>query len=144
MACPSSTARSGSAANVVVEDTLVLRVKTWQISNSVGESAWGDSDSAGFTNRKAARRDATGSFTGVFDTGRKPYNVFNPGDAVKLVLWESASDYYAFPCALIQSYDVTYDNDTKEVVEYSVGFGADGIFYYPGETNAPTETLPSS
>lgn len=144
MTTNSSGARGGADGKVVVEDTLILRAKTWQLNNVTSESAWGDSDSQGYTNRKEARKDATGSFTGVFDTNRKPYAVFSPGDIVKLVLWENATDYYAFPCALIQGYDVTYDMDTKEVVEYTASWGADGIFYYPGQSGAPSETLPAS
>ena len=137
MVANSSTARAGNLGKAVVDDTLVARLKTWSFNPIVGESAWGDSDSAGFTNRKAARKDGTGSMTGAFDTTSKVYDLFVPGDIVKLVLWEDATDYWVMPCALIQSFDVTYDNDTKEVVEWSADFGADGQYYKPGEAVVP-------
>lgn len=142
MVANSSTARSGELGKAVVDDVLVARLKNWSLNPTTSETAWGDSDSAGFTNRKNARKDATGSMTGAFDDGSKPYDLFVAGDIVKLVLWENASDYWALPCALIQSFTITYDQDTKEVVEWSSDFGADGIYYYPGEAGAPVETLP--
>jgi hypothetical protein len=38
---------------------------------------------------------------------------------------------------------MTYDQDSKEVVEWTADFGADGKYYYPGESGAPVETLPT-
>lgn len=143
MSCSSSTARTGSAGKAVVDDTLVARLTEWTFNPTADESAWGDSDSAGYTNRVSGRKDGTGSITGKFDTTNKVYDLFMPGDTVKLVLWESATDYWVLECALITSFTVTYNQDTKEVVEWSADFGADGKYYYPGESGAPTEILPS-
>jgi len=61
------------------------------------------------------------------------------------VLWESStdSDYWVFPCVLIQSFSIDVNPDTKEVITWSATAGTDGIYYYPGESGAPSETLPS-
>lgn len=137
------SARSGELGKAVVDDTLVARLKSWNLNPTSSETAWGDSDSGAYTNRKRARKDATGSMTGAFDSDSKVYDLFEEGDIVKLVLWETATDYWALPSALIQSFDLTYNQDTKEVVEWSADFGADGQYYKPGASGAPTETLPS-
>jgi len=143
MTCSSSSARTGELGKVVVDDTLVARITQWSFNPTAAESAWGDSDSGGYTNRVAARKDGTGSMTGKFDTDSKVYDLFMPGDTVKIVLWESATDYWVLECALITSFTVTYDQDSKEVVEWSADFGADGKYYYPGEAGAPVEVLPA-
>ena len=142
--CPSSTARTGEDGYVTVDGTLVARLTQWSFNPTAAESAWGDSDSAGYTNRKAARKDGTGSMTGKFDTSNKVYDLFMPGDAVELVLWESKTEYWALPCAIITSFEVTYDQDSKEVVEWTADFGADGKYYYPGESGAPSHTFPAT
>jgi len=139
-----STARTGHLGKAVIGGSLIYRLKQFTVNPTCSESAWGDSDSEGFTNRAAARKDATGSVTGVFDTVRKIYTLFMPGDISALVLWESASDYWAFPRALMSNFTVTYDNDTKEAVEWSADFGSDGRYYRPGEAGAPSHTLPTS
>ena len=139
----SSGSRTGTNAKAVIDGVLVLRVTQWSITVSAGETAWGDSDSAGFTNRVLARRDATASLTGKFDTNKKFYTLFEDGEQVKLVLWEDAADYWSFPCALVQGFNVTYNQDTKEVVEWSADFGSDGPFYRPGHESASGETIPA-
>jgi hypothetical protein len=137
-----STARSGELGKAVIEDTLVARITKWSLEDSVGESAWGDSDSEGYTNRKAARKDCTGSLEGKFDEDSPVYDLFATGDIVELVLWETATDYWAFPRALMKNFKITYDQDTKEVVGWTADFGADGKFYRPGAVGAPAHTLP--
>lgn len=142
MAC-SSTAISGRLGKAVVDDALILRLTQWTVNPTAGESAWGDSDSAGYTNRKKARLDCTGSIEGKFDTGTKIYTQFVAGDCVKLVLWEDATNYWVFPSVLITSFNFTVNQDNQEVVGWTADFGADGIFYRPGQSGASTETLPS-
>lgn len=145
MACEAtSTVRTGKNAKAVIEDELVLRLTQWTVNPSVSETAWGDSDGGDFTLRKSARRDGVGSLTGKFEEDRPIYDMVREGDEVKFALWESASDYWVFPCALVQNYTLVFDNNTKEVVEWSLNFGAIGRFYHPGESGAPVQTLPSS
>lgn len=140
------TALSGTLGKAVIDSILVTRLTSWRLRESVSESTWGDSDSQGFTNRKAARTDGTGSIGGKFDTNRKPYAIFSAGDLITLALWQTATagDYWAFPSALIQSFELELSPDSKEVVGWAADFGADGIFYFPGEVGAPTYNLPSS
>lgn len=140
-----TTARSGDEGKVVVDDQLIARTTAWTLNKAASESAWGDSDSQGYTNRKKARLDGTGTITGKFDTTTKAYDLFQAGDLVELVLWESEddNDYWAFPSALIQNFELEYNQDTKEVVGWSSPFGADGKFYYPGEAGAPSHTMPA-
>ena len=126
-----------------MDGTLIARLTVWNLNASTSESAWGDSDSGGYTNRKKARRDGTGSIGGKFDEDDQVYDVFREGDIVTLVLWETATDYWVFPSALIQNFQLEYNPDTKEVVGWTSDFGADGIFYAPGQAGAPTHTLPS-
>lgn len=143
MPANSSTAVSGRDGKAVVDGSLVARLTQWSINPSTSESAWGDSDSQGYTARARARKDCTGSIQGKFDTGSKIYTLFEAGDIVELVLWEDASNYWAFPRVLITSFNLVFDQDTQEVVGWTADFGADGIFYRPGASGAPTETLPS-
>lgn len=140
------TARSGHDGKAVLGTELLPRVKTWAINVATSESAWGDSDSMGYTNRKAARHDCTGTLTGVLDktTAQAIHRLIanNSGDSAnpfvgavtELTLWEKHSDgdSWYFPCVMIQSFDVTFDMDTYEVVEWSIAFGSDGQFYRPG------------
>lgn len=142
----SANALTGHLGKAVVGSILITKLTMWRISDTVGESAWGDSESAGYTNRAAARRDATGAIGGKFDTTKKPYNVFRAGDIVTLVLWQTttAGDYWAFPRVLIQSFDLEINPDTKEVVGWTSNWGSDGIFYSPGMAGAPSHSLPSS
>jgi len=142
MAC-STTAISGRLGKAVVDDALVLRLTQWSINPTAGESAWADSDSAGYTNRKTARLDCTGSIEGKFDTGTPVYTQFVAGDAVQLVLWQDATLYWAFPCVIITGFNFSFNQDSQEVVGWSADFGADGIFYRPGQVGAPSETLPT-
>jgi len=144
MGC-STTARTGSEGKVVVADQLIARVTGWTLNESIGETAWGDSDGEGYTNRRPGRKDCTVSFEGKFDTDSKIYTLMRVGDSVKLVLWESSTDgdYWVLECVLIQSYTTTVNPDTREVITWAATAGADGIYYAPGQSGAPTESLPA-
>ena len=137
------SAVSGELGKAVIDDSLVARITTWSINRQSSESAWGDSDSGGFTNRKRARRDATGTISGKLDSDDLQYNLFDDGDIVELVLWEDATRYWVIPRALIQNFQLEFNTDTKEVVGWTASFGADGQYYKPGENGAPVQTLPT-
>lgn len=138
------TARSGGDGKIVVGTTKVARATQFNLTASASASEWGDSDSEGYTNRKTNRKDCTGQLQGKFDKNAKIYALFMPGDVVELTLWENSADYWNFPSALITDFQITYDMDTREVVGWTASFGADGKFWRPGQSGAPTETLPSS
>jgi hypothetical protein len=137
------TAVSGRLGKAVIDGELLARLTMWNVNRQAAESAWGDSDSGGFTNRKLARRDATGNIAGKLDSDDYQYNVFDDGDICKLVLWENTTRYWVFPSCLIQNFNLEFNQDTQEVVGWTADFGADGIYYKPGQSGAPNETLPN-
>jgi hypothetical protein len=145
-----STARTGRNGKVVIGGALMARATTWSINASVGETAWGDSGSEGYTNRKETRYDATGTIEGKFDEVSKVYGLAPStghlqGYVTSLVLWETteAKTYWNFPCALIQTYQQQVNMDTQEVVGFSMTYGSDGKFWRPGQSGAPTVSLPT-
>ena len=66
--------RTGEFAQAVVGGTRIARMTQWSLTENSAETAWGDSDNGGWTVRRRARKDATGTIEGRFDTGQKPYN----------------------------------------------------------------------
>ncbi len=143
MPCSSDSVRRGNLGKAEVEGTSVARITEWELTRTVGETEWGDSDSAGFTNRVAGREDCTGSLTGKFDNDEPVYSIFDVGDTVELVLWENTTSYWDFPCALIRSFNISYNMDTKEAIGWKADWGADGQFYRPGAAGAPAQVYPA-
>lgn len=143
MTNPASTAVMGDAGEIVADGTAIARTTQWSIAPKIGESAWGDSDSAGYTHRKGARKDATGSVEGKFDSANPPYNYLEIGDEPELVLWVTTALYWDFPCVLITSFNLTVNMDSKEVLGWTADWGASGIFYRPGQASAPAKTYPT-
>lgn len=142
----SATALTGRNGKHQVGSALVARAKQWQVSPKLAStSEWSDSDSAGYTNRASGRYDCTFTTEGVYDTSNKVFDLFMPGDIVKSVLWMNATNlYWHFPRALCSDFQLTVNIDSEEIVGHSESFGSDGIFYKPGGSGAPSETLPSS
>lgn len=143
MPCSNASVARGNAGKVEVDDNLIARIKQWSLTTTSAPQAFGDSDSGGYTNRVPGRLDATGSLTGVYDMDDPVYDLFVPGDVVELVLWERTAKYWAFPCVVMDNFRVTFNMDTKEAVEWSADFAADGIFYAPGQSGAPAESYPA-
>ena len=72
---------TGRHGKFVVENTLVARTKKWDVSTSLAsKSEWGDSDSAGYTNRAPGRKDGTFDTEGVYDTSHEQFDLFVPED----------------------------------------------------------------
>lgn len=140
----SSTTLTGSLGKCVIAGSLVYRLTNWELTTTCSSTEWGDSDSGGYTERAAGRKDATGSITGRYSTERTMYSLFVAGDIAKVVLWQNATLYWALPRALMNNFRIGFNSDTREVVGWSSDFGADGAYYYPGQSGAPTETLPTS
>ncbi len=142
----SATALTARNGKFVVENTLVARTTKWEANEALAsKSEWGDSDSAGYTNRAPGRMDAQFSAEGKHDTDDVQYDLFAQGDISEAVLWLSttAGLYYAFPRALCMDFKLSVNIDTEEVIGWTSSWGADGIFYRPGQAGAPTETLPA-
>jgi len=136
---------TGRNGKFVVATTLVARTTQWSVSNKLASSSsWGDSDSAGYTNRAAGRRDATFSAEGKFDTTSEVFDLFVPGDITAAVLWMDATAlYWDFPRAMCEDFNLSVNIDTEEVEGWTSSWGADGIFYYPGQSGATVRTLPA-
>jgi hypothetical protein len=138
-----TTALTGRNGKFVVGTTQVARVTQWSVEPKLASSSeWGDSDTAGYTARTAGRRDCTFSSEGKYDTVAEQYDVFFPGDKAVAVLWMNATLYWDFPCALCSDFSLSVNIDSEEVIGWSSNWGADGIFYYPGQSGATTRTLP--
>ena len=135
---------SGIVGKFVVDSSLVARTTQWTVTPTLATtSEWGDSDSGGYTNRLAGRKDATFTVEGKFETTDEVYDLFQEGDIVQAALWlDNSSLYYAFPRALCTEFSLTVNIDTGEVEGWTASFGADGVYYRPGESGAPVYTLP--
>jgi len=136
---------TGRNGKFVVGTTRVTRTTQWGVSPTLAtKSEWGDSDSSGFTNRAAGRKDATFNAEGKYETSTEVFDLFQPEDIAIAVLWMNASDlYWDFPRALCMDFGLTVNVDTEEVIGWTSSWGADGVFYRPGEAGATNRTLPS-
>ncbi len=134
---------TGLNGEVLVAGVKIARITKWDINQTAGETAWGDSDSAGHTNREPGRLDLTGNIEGKLDQADDVTLLFKPGDKVTLTLWLSntALDYYHVP-ALIQSYTTETDVDTQAVIGWTATFGENGRSFSPFEAGAPVVPLP--
>ena len=135
---------TGRLGEFVVGTDRVARITQWAVNPKLASSSeWGDSDSAGYTNRATGRRDATFNAEGKFDTTDEVYDLFMPGDVAIAVLWMNATLYWDFPRALCNDFNLSVNVDTEEVIGWTSGWGADGLFYYPGQSGTTTRTLPA-
>lgn len=144
------SAVTGHKAAAVIGDEVVARLTAHSVNATTSASVWGDSQTGSYTARKGARRDCTGSLSGKLDSDEPIYEIAPSDEGIeqlheKLVLFQTdtAKDYWHFPCALMTDFQSSFNVDTKEVVEISLSFGADGRFYRPKESGAPAETYPS-
>lgn len=145
MSC-STTVRTGRYGKFQVDDTLVARTTGWSVSPKLASaSEWGDSDTAGYTARAAGRKDSTFTAEGKYDADDEQYDLFFIGDKLAAVLWMSSEDalYWDFPCAMCSDFSMSVNIDSQEVIGWQSSWGADGIFYYPGQTGATAHTLPA-
>jgi hypothetical protein len=136
---------TGVDGEFVVGTTRVARTTKWSVSETLAtKSEWGDSDTAGYTARAAGRKDATFSTEGKFSTADEVWEIFAIGDNPEATLWmDGESLYWNFPCALCMDFQLTVDMDTQEVIGWTSNWGADGLFYRPGQTGAPSKSPPS-
>jgi len=135
---------TGRNGEFVVETTRIARITQWDVNPTLAtKSEWGDSDSAGFTSRAAGRKDATFSAEGKYDTSNEVWDLFQPEDILIGVLWMNTTLYWDFPRALCDDFNLTVNIDTEEVIGWTSGWGADGVYYHPGESGTTTRTLPT-
>lgn len=136
---------TGRNGKFQVASSLVARTTQWSVNPTLATSSeWGDSDSSGYTNRAPGRKDATFDAEGKYDTTDEVFDLFMPEDIAIAVLWMNNSDlYWDFPRAMCTDFSLTVNIDTEEVLGWSASFGADGQFYYPGQSGATSRSLPS-
>jgi hypothetical protein len=140
----SETSLVGRGGRHVVESTSVARLKMWSVNPKLAtHSEWGDSDSAGFTNRAEGRHDATFDTNGVYDTGAEQFDLFQEGDILISVLWMNITTlYWDFPRSLCMDFKLSVNVETEEVIGWESSWGADGVYYRPGESGATARTFP--
>ncbi len=134
---------TGRNGKFYIDTTPVARATQWSVDSKLAnKSEWGDSDSAGYTNRAPGRRDATFSSEGKFDTSDEVYDLFQPEDVAIVFLYLAKVDspaldlHWYFPRALCDDFKLSVNIDTEEVIGWTSDWGADGIFYYPGQAGA--------
>jgi len=138
----SENTRTGRLGAIGVGGVAVARTTQWSVNQALANtSEWGDSDSCGYTNRAAGRRDCTFSCEGKFDTvsAGNAFDLFEPEDVVEAVLYtlktSVSGDYWYFPRALNTSFSLVVNIDTEEVIGWTAEFGADGVFYTPSNAS---------
>lgn len=137
------TALTGRLGKFVVANTLVARTTQWSVNPKLATSSeWGDSDGEGYTNRAPGRRDATFTTEGKYDTENEVYDIFHPEDIAAVTLFMNATLYYHFPRAMCSDFSLIVNIDTEEVVGWTSQWGADGIFYRPGQEGTPSQSIP--
>lgn len=140
----SETALTGRLGKITVDGNDVARTTSWEVSPSLANvSEWGDSDSEGYTNRAAGRKDAQFSTEGKFDTNDEQYDLFQPGDICAVVLFMNTSLYWSFARAMCRDFKMAINIDSEEVVGWSASWGPDGKYYYPGQAGQPAASYPS-
>jgi hypothetical protein len=141
----SETSLTGRNGKFVVGSSLVARATQWSVAPKlVSSSEWGDSDSGGYTNRAAGRRDCTFTSEGKYDTEDEVFDLFEEGDIAIATLWMNNSTlYWDFPRALCSDFSMMVNIDTQEVLSWTANWGADGIYYRPGQSGAAVRTLPT-
>ena len=132
MGADSQTAVTGRGGSVSYNASTIARITQWSVNDNLDTSSdWGDSDSAGYTNRAAGRRGASIDCEGKYDTGASDAtDLFGPGD-VAAVVCGSNGPSYTFTRALCTSFGITVNVDTEEVIGWTANFGSDGSYTAP-------------
>jgi hypothetical protein len=68
--------------------------------------------------------------------------VFSEGDVATAILWMNTTLYWYFTRALCFDFKLDVNIDTEEVIGWSSDFGADGRYYKPGGSGAPSASYP--
>jgi len=125
---------TGRNGHVTVGGTEVARITIWSVNPTLSSTnEWGDSDSAGYTNRSAGRRDCTFDCEGKYDSTNEVFDLFVPGDTAAVRLYiDETSLYWDFPRALCMDFNLNINVDTEEVVGWTSSWGADGVYTRPG------------
>ena len=141
---PSTGTLTGRNGNFQVGAVLVARTTQWAVNPTLATSSeWGDSDSGGYTNRARGRKDATFTAEGKYESTDEVFDLFEEGDTLIAVLWLNNVDlYYDFPLAMCTDFNLTVNIDTAEVIGWTSSWGADGVYYRPGDPLATARVFP--
>ncbi len=125
----SSNTLTGRGGTFSVDNTSIARITQWGANPTLASSSeWGDSDSGGFTNRAAGRKDCTFTAEGKYDSTQELYTLFEPEDIVLAILGTTGTPGFNFPRALCSDFNITVNVDTEEVIGWSSNWGADGTY----------------
>lgn len=133
------TGRNGSFS---FNATVLARTTQWDVNPTLATSnEWGDSDSAGYTNRSAGRVDCTFNVEGKYDSTSEVFDIFQPEDVAAAILnvatsglagaASSTAFFWNFPRALCTDFNMAVNIDTEEVIGWTASHGADGAFSKP-------------
>jgi hypothetical protein len=127
----SATALTGRYGVMKVAGTAVARLTKWSVNPKLAtKSEWGDSDSDGYTNRAAGRKDCTFTAEGKFDTTAPQFDLFEEGDIVEVYLYADGSQTvgWHFTRALCDDFKLDVDVDSEAVVGWTSSWGSDGEY----------------
>jgi len=131
----SESTLTGRDGEHTVDGTYVARLQTWDVNPKLANTnEWGDSDSNGYTNRSAGRKDATFDTTGTYDTTDEVWDLFEEGDNAASILEMNDTLNWNFPRSLCMDFKVSVNIDTEEVIGWTSSWGADGQYYRPGQS----------
>ena len=121
---------TGRGGTFSVDATAIARITQWAANPTLATSnEWGDSDSAGYTNRSAGRKDCTFTAEGKYDDTEKVFTLFVPGDIAAAILAVTSTIIgYTFARALCNDFNISVNVDTEEVIGWTSAWGADGSF----------------
>ena len=123
---------TGRNGNFEWNSVEIARVTQWDVNPTLATTnEWGDSDSGGYTNRSAGRKDATFTSEGKYDTTTEIYDSFQPGDISTATLLLAVGTSWSFPRALCMDFGMTVNIDTEEVIGWTASHGADGTYSAP-------------
>jgi len=125
----STSTLTGRGGSFSADGTAIARITQWSANPTLATSnEWGDSDSGGFTNRSAGRKDCTFNSEGKYDSGGSSYTLFEPEDVVLAILGTTGTPGFNFPRALCNDFNISVNVDSEEVIGWTTSFGADGAY----------------
>jgi hypothetical protein len=128
----STNTLTGRGGSFTWGGTTIARVTNWDVNPTLATTnEWGDSDSSGFTNRSAGRKDATFNTEGKYDSTSEVFDTFQPEDIAAATLVLVTATFWNFPRALCTDFNMTVNIDTEEVIGWTASHGADGTYTIP-------------
>lgn len=118
----------GGTAGTVSNGSAVGQVKTWSVTHSSNNSAWGSSSTSGYKNRVTGTKDWSGTVTVARDTAAAI--AFVVGNTYSMTLSENGSTSYTGN-AIVDSIAETVDVDNGTQVDVVISFSGNGALTPP-------------